>query len=149
MRLYRLSSKRYPANDGNGASLYGGRWNHKGTALIYSAEIRALCALEILASADEFADDYVITPIEVPASVAIEVISVAQLPRGWNAPEPTDLTRDIGTRWAQAVRTAVLCVPSAVIPRELNYLLNPAHSDFSQIRFSDHPEAFFFDERLR
>ncbi len=49
-----------------GASLYGGRWNHKGTPIIYTAESRALCALEVLANADELADDYVVTTITVP-----------------------------------------------------------------------------------
>ena len=66
MVVYRLGSGRYPANDGLGASLYGGRWNHKGTPVIYTAASRALCALEILANADELAGDYLFTPIEVP-----------------------------------------------------------------------------------
>jgi RES domain-containing protein len=62
MIVYRLGSARYPANDGLGASLYGGRWNHKGTSVIYTAASRALCALEVLANADELGADYVITP---------------------------------------------------------------------------------------
>ena len=110
-----------------GASLYGGRWNHKGNAVIYTAESRSLCALEILANADELADDYVATPIEMP--------------------DELDITRDIGTNWQKALATAVLSVPSAVIPRERNYILNPAHPDFNRIRFSS-PEPFYFDDRL-
>lgn len=66
MLVYRLASTRYPANDGLGASLYGGRWNYKGTPVIYTGATRALCALEILANADELAGDYMVTPIDLP-----------------------------------------------------------------------------------
>lgn len=66
MIVYRLGSSRYPANDGLGASLYGGRWNHKGTPVIYTAASQALCALDVLANADELAADYAVTRIELP-----------------------------------------------------------------------------------
>ena len=65
MLIYRLGSSRYPANDGLGASIYGGRWNRKGTPVIYAAASRALCALEVLANANELGGDYVVTPIEL------------------------------------------------------------------------------------
>jgi RES domain-containing protein len=146
--VFRLGSSRYPANDGAGASQYGGRWNHKGTSVIYTAESRALCALEVLASADELADDYVATPIELTSGIAIMVTDVGDLPAGWNANEPLDATRDIGTNWAAGLATAVLSVPSAVIPQERNYILNPAHTDFARIRFYS-PIPFHFDDRLR
>jgi RES domain-containing protein len=71
MQIYRLGSSRYPQNDGLGASLYGGRWNHKGTPVIYGAASRALCALEVLANADELAADYVVTPIQIPDDLAV------------------------------------------------------------------------------
>lgn len=147
MLAFRLGSSRFPANDGIGASLYGGRWNRKGTPVIYTAESRALCALEVLANTDELADDYVATPIEISDDLPVSVISVADLPVGWNTSEPIDMTRDIGTNWAKSHATAVLSVPSAVIPRERNFILNPAHPDFKQIRFSS-PEPFYFDDRL-
>jgi RES domain-containing protein len=147
MIVYRLGSQRYPANDGLGASLYGGRWNHKGTPVIYTAGSRALCALEVLATADELASDYVVTPIEVPNDVIVRTLSVDALPTNWDAGEPTNDTRNIGTDWAKALRSAVLAVPSAVIPREYNYILNPRHPDFARIRFSS-PEPFYFDDRL-
>lgn len=147
MLVFRLGSRRYAANDGLGASLYGGRWNYKGTALIYTAETRALCALEVLANSDELPDDYIATPIEIPKEVGLTTLSQNDLPNGWDSNEPIDATRDIGTNWAKGLRTAVLSVPSAVIPRERNYLLNPAHADFTRIRFHD-PEPFYFDDRL-
>ena len=83
MIVYRLASGRYPKNDGLGASLYGGRWNHKGTPVIYTAASRALCALEVLANADELAGDYMITPIEVPNDLAATTLSIDTLPPAW------------------------------------------------------------------
>lgn len=131
-----------------GASLYGGRWNHKGTPAIYTGASRALCALEVLVNADELADDYVSIAIEIPDDLAILSLSIGDLPAGWDSNPSVDATQDIGTQWAAALTTAVLRVPSAVIPREYNYILNPAHPDFQRIRFS-HPEPFRFDRRLR
>jgi len=146
--VYRLGSSRYPANDGLGASLYGGRWNHKGTPVIYAAASRALCALEVLTNADELAGDYVVTPIEVPDDLGSTALSIEALPPNWDAGQSTSDTADVGTDWARSLTTAVLVVPSAVIPRERNYLLNPRHPDFRKIRFL-RPEPFCFDDRLR
>jgi RES domain-containing protein len=79
--VFRLTSKRYLANDGLGASLYGGRWNHRGTSVIYTAESRALCALEVLVNSGELAGDYAAVPIDVPDDIAIQVISTARISR--------------------------------------------------------------------
>lgn len=130
-----------------GASIYGGRWNRKGTSVIYTAASRALCALEVLANADELADDYISISIEIPDSLSITSMSVADLPTGWDSNPSLDATRDIGTAWANGLSTAVLSVPSSVIPRERNYILNPAHPDLARIKFCD-PEPFYFDDRL-
>jgi RES domain-containing protein len=145
--VFRIGSSRFPANDGRGASLYGGRWNHKGTAVLYTAESRALCALEVLANADELANDYIVTAITIPEATPITKLSLTNLSNGWDAGEPTRATRDIGTGWVKGFATAVLAIPSAVIPREWNYLLNPAHPAFATFHFSE-PEPFYFDDRL-
>jgi RES domain-containing protein len=147
MVVYRLGSARHTANEGLGASLYGGRWNRKGTPVIYTAASRALCALEILANADELAGDYVVTPIELPEDLAVTTRSIGTLPPNWDARQPVDDTRDIGADWANGLTSAVLEVPSTVIPREFNYILNPRHPDFPKIRFFT-PEPFYFDSRL-
>ena len=147
MLVFRLGSSRYPANDGSGASIYGGRWNNKGISVIYTAESRALCALEVLANADELADDYVVTPIEIPRETSIMRMPINGLPVEWDAGEPGDVTRALGSDWAKELKTAVLAVPSAVIPREWNYILNPDHPAFATFRFGG-PEPFYFDDRL-
>src|SRR6202011_3780783 len=121
----RLPRRRVTANGGFGASLYGGRWNHKGTAVIYTAASRALCALEVLANADELAGDYLVTPIEVPDDLSVTTLSIETLPWNWDADRSTHDTAKIGTDWANSLASAVLVVPSAVIPREHNYILNP------------------------
>lgn len=147
MLVYRIGSSRYPANDGKGAARFGGRWNQKGIPLIYAAESRALCALEILAGSREFADDYVSIPIEIPEDLPHRGLTAAELPEGWDSAEHADSTRVLGTTWANSMETAILVVPSAVLPRERNYLINPRHPDFSRIVFHD-AEPFFFDRRL-
>ena len=98
--------------------MYGGRWNHKGIALIYTAESRALCALEVLANADELASDYVVTPVTIPDETVISRILIEDLPADWDSGRPGDSTRSLGSKWAQRLETAVLAVPSAAIPRE-------------------------------
>ena len=70
------------------------------------------------------------------------------LPSGWKNPRPIKFTKDLGTKWARNKSTVILSVPSAVVPRERNFLLNPKHADFSKIRLSS-PESFVFDPRLR
>ena len=108
---------------------------------------KALCALEVLVNADELADDYISISIEIPDDLGLMSMEVADLPAGWDANPSIDATRDIGSNWALSQSTPVFSVPSAVIPRERNYLLNPAHPDFGRIRFSS-PEPFYFDDRL-
>lgn len=147
MIVYRIGSRRYPANDGAGSAKFGGRWNHKGTPIIYAAESRALCALEILANNRELANDYIAVPIEIPDDMPHTIMSIEDLPQGWNSPEHSNQTRDVGAAWVTAQKTAVLVVPSAVLPRERNYLLNPRHPEFKRIVFHE-AEAFYFDERL-
>jgi len=147
MIIYRLGSPLYPANDGLGSSLYGGRWNHKGTPVIYAAASRALCALEVLANSDGLAASYVVIPFEI-LDTDIKRITPADLPQGWNASPPPNFTREIGTEWAQSMSSLILEVPSSIVPQESNYLLNPLHPNFLHVRVLD-AEPFHFDARLR
>jgi len=75
-------------------------------------------------------------------------VSPSELPANWRSYPPPDALADLGTRWARELKSPVLAVPSAVIPQELTYLLNPLHSHFRRIRAGD-PEPFRFDPRLR
>ena len=97
---------------------------------------------------DDLAKAYVAVPAEIPDGLGISRTRAADLPGGWRSyPAPAALP-ELGRRWAAAGETAVLAVPSVVIPHELNYLLNPRHPHFKRIRVG-RPEPFAFDSRLR
>jgi len=127
----------------------GGRWNRRGRAVVYTSRTLSLAALEYfvhLAVADA-PDDLVAVPADLPDSVSRQEVRLADLPRNWRAYPAPEALADVGTRWVEAGRTAVLIVPSAVIPRERNYLLNPVHPEFKFIRVGA-PEPFTFDARI-
>lgn len=84
---------------------------------------------------------------QIPANVAVEEVDPGSLPARWNASPPIAATTEIGTRWCAERRSAVLKVPSAVVPGEFNFLLNPEHPRFALIRLS-RPKPFSLDPRL-
>lgn len=151
VRVYRVVRKRFASTplNGEGARLYGGRWNEPGTAMIYAAGSLALAELEALVHVDR-ADaprDLIAVELEIPSSVRVEDLPLALLPRGWRrSPAPASLAR-LGTEWVRSLRSSVLRVPSAVVPREPNYLLNPAHRDLKRVAVVG-AEPIAFDARL-
>jgi RES domain-containing protein len=90
---------------------------------------------------------YVYMRIEVPASIKMETIEVKSLPAGWNDLPVLSSTMDIGSKWIRKAETAILKVPSAIVPVEYNYLLNPLHHDFKKIKISD-PLPYRLDSRI-
>ena len=149
MRVWRLCKIKHIAFDGEGARRAGGRWNRRGTRVVYTSESLSLAALELLVHCEIALapEDLVAVPAEVPDAIAREELSAADLPRDWRVhPAPEGLAR-LGTDWIRRGKTAVLGVPSAVVPAERNFLLNPAHPDFARIRVG-RPEPFSFDPRL-
>ncbi|HEY1173823.1 MAG TPA: RES family NAD+ phosphorylase [Verrucomicrobiae bacterium] len=138
------------AFSGEGARLYGGRWNSPGIRVVYTAESRALAALEMLvhlSSEQVLHQQYSLIPIRFPSNLAKRLEELQKLPANWNAvPAPLE-PKLAGDRWVTDHTTSVLSVPSTLIPSERNYLLNPDHPDFSKIEIG-RPERFVFDERL-
>lgn len=117
--------------------------------MVYTSSTLALAALELFVHLDasEVPEDLVAIPAGIPAALQIARIKPTQLPADWrHYPAPQSLG-DIGTRWAREGKTAILTVPSAIIPTELNYLLNPVHPAFKQIRVGK-PAPFQFDPRM-
>jgi RES domain-containing protein len=118
-------------------------------AVVYTSATLSLAALEYFVHLDpiDAPRDLVAVPAEIPDAVARTEIRAETLPaswRGYPAPEPL---AELGTAWARAKTTAVLVVPSALVPQERNLLLNPAHADFRRIRPAK-PEPFSFDPRM-
>jgi RES domain-containing protein len=105
--------------------------------------------MELLVHLDDedLAENYVALAADIPDSVEITRVRASDLPRDWRSlPRPQSLA-ELGSRWAALRETAVLAVPSAVIPQELNYLLNPLHPHVKRIRIG-RPDSFSFDPRL-
>jgi RES domain-containing protein len=149
LRVWRLCSRAHAAFDGDGARRAGGRWNERGTALVYASATLSLAAQELFVHLDpaELPKDFVAVSADIPDSVRIKILGATALPKNWRRyPAPESLAA-IGTAWARSLETAVLEIPSAVIPQERNYLLNPAHTDFVKIR-PNRPEPFAFDPRM-
>ncbi|HEY3245631.1 MAG TPA: RES domain-containing protein [Phycisphaerae bacterium] len=146
-RIYRRRHARV-AFTGEGARRFGGRWNSPGNALIYTAESRALAALEMLVHLDapELLKKYVICGITFDEGL-VRQVGARELPSGWNRNPRSPRTRQIGDHWIVSRTSAVLQVPSAIVPTESVFLFNPAHADFGTIRIGD-PEPFRFDRRL-
>jgi RES domain-containing protein len=151
MVVFRLCSRRHAGNafSGEGARLYGGRWNQRGTRLVYCSETLSLAVLELLVHLDVpvLPPDIVVFRVSIPASISRTTWEVGDLPHRWRQfPAPTSLqTR--GSAWVESGRTAVLVVPSVVVTGERNYLLNPVHPAFARIAVGA-PARFRWDERL-
>jgi RES domain-containing protein len=148
LTVYRICKAKYPANDGEGARRAGGRWNRKGTAVLYCGATASLCALELLAHSAMLPTDMIVVQARVPRRLSMQTVEESDLPANWSSPIPSKKTQDLGTDWVRSRATAVLSVPSVIIPSERNYLLNPAHPDFARIRFFL-PQPFRFDRRLK
>lgn len=133
---------------GEGARLYGGRWNSPGVAVVYVAESRALAVLEILAGlrSRKTLEAYVLIESQFDEEL-VETLDREALSDGWRISPPGPETQSIGDRWIREARSAVLRVPSVVIPPEFNFLLNPSHPEFGGITIRD-PEPFELDPRL-
>jgi RES domain-containing protein len=149
LTVWRLVTARFAATafSGEGARLYGGRWNRKGTLVVYTAGSQSLAMLEMLVQDEPLRARYVMIPARIPRAVKIEQINPAKLPADWRELAAREQLQAIGSDWTRGLSSAVLAVPSAVIPAETNYLLNPRHPEFRKIAFGA-PEPFVTDLRL-
>ena len=151
MRIWRICKAEHVATafTGEGAMLYGGRWHHPGTPVVYCSESRALAALEQLVHLhrNRLPPNFVCFPVEILDGLAIREVRIEDLPVEWRHQPGTPELRDLGTGWAEPDETVVLRVPSAVVPGEHNFLLNPRHPDFGRLAIGD-PEPLVLDQRL-
>ena len=146
-RITKQKHARY-AFTGDGARLYGGRWNSPGKLVVYTAESRALALAEILVHLESAAvlSRYVVFQVEV-GEACIANLDPSDLPRNWRAASAPKRLQTLGNAWIESGRSAVLRVPSVIVAGEFNYLLNPSHPDFSTLSIHA-PEKFLIDRRL-
>jgi len=150
MRVYRIARKRH-LNDltGAGAKTYGGRWNHRGTAILYTSETRSLAMLEFLVHVSwmQAPGDMGLATLEIVNEIQPEILSPADLPEDWRLyPAPPRLA-DLGSDWVHSQRSLLLRVPSAVVEQEHNILINPGHSDIVRVTVLE-VKDLEFDRRL-
>jgi len=146
-RLIKKSFARH-AFDGEGARLYGGRWNSPGTPMVYCSATASLALLEVFANVQQagFAAKFVLISCTFDESLVAR-LGIGELPADWRrSPGPPEL-QQMGDAWIQEANTPVLAVPSAIVEHELNYLLNPRHAAFRRIKRS-RAKPFTFDLRL-
>jgi RES domain-containing protein len=147
--VWRITTRRFAdlAFSGEGARLYGGRWNRVGQSVIYTAESRSLALLEMLVQNEPLRAHYVLIPAHLPETVSMEALDNSVLPRDWRTPAGRQALPSLGGEWLRQSRSCVLAVPSAVVPAELNFLINPLHPDFKRISVGE-PESLETDMRF-
>ena len=146
-RIVRASREK-TAFTGEGPWRYGGRWNSPGVRVVYVSQHQSTAAFEVFVNRMPFIleETYKAFHLEWPDTL-MERFAAEKLPENWRAHPPPVETKEIGDRWVQAQRSAVLALPSVVSPADTNFLLNPEHLDFRRIRIHP-PIDFDFDPRL-
>lgn len=129
----------YEANDlsGAGAKATGGRWNVAGLPIIYTSQTRALACLETVVhlNAGGLPLNRYLVEVTIPDPVwaSAWTESASTLPVGWDAEPAGRASIGFGTDWTRAGGSALLIVPSVIVPEEFNVLVNPLHADSALI----------------
>lgn len=145
MRVFRLCEPAFAALDGEGAKRYGGRWNYRGYSVVYASTHLSLALLELLVHLDvDVIPNLNSIEIEIPAGISTQTIN---FPKEWLKSKDDALLQEAGTEWLKAQGSAVLIVPSVIVPNEQNVLINPLHPQASRIRIA-HNQPFQLDPRL-
>ncbi|HVG16702.1 MAG TPA: RES family NAD+ phosphorylase [Chitinophagaceae bacterium] len=149
MIVYRVGATKWAGVlNGEGARLYGGRWNEPGKPCIYTSENRSLAVLEytVNINIDDIPRRLSITTIEINGSILKN--SVSDLPGNWRASPLPASTQQFGSRQLEAAKYGILVFPSAIIPEEFNYILNPLHLDAASFKVLDVSD-FVYDVRIK
>ncbi len=150
IRAWRITKAKHAdtAFSGMGAKNHGGRWNNPGTSIVYTAGSTSLAMLEMLVhlQTHDLIRRYVIFEVSFEDTL-MKTITAAKLPRTWKRSPSSAKVRHVGDAWVAGNESAVLQLPSAIVPSEPNYLLNPEHSDFTKITIG-RKQPIKFDPRL-
>jgi RES domain-containing protein len=148
MIVYRITLAQYSKKliaSGNPA-----RWNSKDTKIIYTAESKALACLENVVHRNSrgLQKNFRQMNIEIPDEIKVHEIKIIDLKTDWKEFMRMSYTQSIGDEWIKEGKTPVLKVPSAIVPGDSNFLLNPAHKDFKKIKLLK-TLPFQFDSRIK
>lgn len=137
MRLWRISN--HADLSGEGGLIASGRWHTRGSRIVYLTDHPASALIEILVNlevdVEDFPASYQLLIVEIPDDISIQSLDEESLPSGWRS--RATLTREMGDRWLRENRSALLRVPSAIVPSAVNWLLNPAHVDSTKARIAE------------
>lgn len=150
MEVFRLARERYSDSlSGKGAAVKGGRWNSQGVEIIYTAANRSLAMAEVAVhfTLATLPDDYMMITIYVPDNTSSLKLKESELTEGWNAFPHKRSTQKFGDSFVSANEFCLFQVPSAVTKGDYNFLINPYHPDFKNIRIIT-KEPFPFDTRI-
>lgn len=149
MKVFRITkSKRASDISGTGASLYPGRWNKKGTPVLYTGASKEIALLETIIHIPPMITPKLdILQLEIPDNSITELI-VQDLPANWHQFPAPSILSEIGQKWIEAEKTLALKVPSSIIHSSHNFILNCKHPDYKLVRILSQNE-FRFDSRLR
>jgi RES domain-containing protein len=151
IRAYRIvkSKHQHTAFNGYGCQFTSGRWHNKMSLVVYCSESPALAALESFVHLQQDGKHIKFVSFEVliPEILAIDVEDICTFPKRWRKHPPGAGTKKIGSDWVKSMKSAVLSVPSTIIPANRNYLLNPQHPDIGKISIGA-PVPFSFDSRM-
>jgi RES domain-containing protein len=150
MNAWRITQQKHAkaAFTGEGARLFGGRWNSPGIPVVYLAQSQSLAILEVLVHLETQAllNQYVFLEATFDPSL-VTTLDRSFIPKNWQSDPVPKAVQRIGDAWASSNESVILRLPSALVPDESNFLLNPRHPDFQKITIS-RPRPFRFDPRL-
>jgi RES domain-containing protein len=150
MKVFRLCKERYSASvlSGDGGRHADGRWHRQGRPIVYCAGSESLAILELRVHIGHFLprERFVMHAIDLPDE-AIELLSPAVLPTGWNSVPHSTISQDIGDAWLEQHRSAALQVPSIHSKTDCNVLVNPSHGNVVRVSVLD-VRSYHFDPRL-
>jgi len=150
IRAWRIVKARFAddAFSGEGSRLHPGRWHSAGHRVVYTSSSLPLATLELLVhvSRNDTAHGYSVLNCWFPEAI-VENVDYSHLPNDWRAYPPPAALQQLGNEWLRSRSSAVLCVPSAVLETEVNYLINPEHEDFRSVDVGL-PYPFSLDSRL-
>ncbi|MBC7417782.1 MAG: RES family NAD+ phosphorylase [Pedobacter sp.] len=147
MLVYRISSPAYIGDlSGAGSKQYGGRWNEKGSSMVYFAATRAMDVL-VHVRLEQIAKEFVLAVFELPDTDVL-TINMYNLPKDWKDLAQADELKKIGSLFIKNQKYLTMRAPSAILEEEFNILLNPEHPLAKKVKLID-LRSFEFDRRFK